>query len=45
MGKLITSRYLKTWKSLLDLDIQNEFSEVEQIRLEPHSFTFVIILH
>lgn len=40
MGKLITSRYLKTWKSLLDLDIQNEFSEVEQIRLEPHSFTF-----
>jgi hypothetical protein len=40
MGKLITSRYLKTWKSLLDLDIQDEFSEVEQIRLEPHSFTF-----
>jgi Fic family protein len=40
MGKLIKPEYFKTWKSMLDIDIQKEFSAIEQIRLEPHSFTF-----
>ena len=40
MEKLIKPEYFKTWKSMLDIDIQKEFSAVEQIKLEPHSFTF-----
>ncbi len=37
---LIKPEYFKTWKSMLDIDIQKEFSTIEQIRLESHSFTF-----
>jgi hypothetical protein len=37
---LIKSDYFKIWKSLLDIDIQKEFSKVEHQKLEPHSFTF-----
>lgn len=37
---LIRRDYFKTWKSMLDIDIQREFSAIEQIVLEPHSFTF-----
>jgi Fic family protein len=40
MIKLVKKDYLKTWKSMLDLDIQQEFSLIEQIPLAPHSFTF-----
>lgn len=40
MKKLITQGYFKTWKSMLDINIQKEFSAIEQIKLEPHSFTF-----
>lgn len=40
MEKLIKPEYFKTWKSMLDIDIQKEFSAIEQIKLEPHSFTF-----
>ncbi len=40
MGKLIKPEYFKTWKSMSDIDIQKEFSAIEQITLEPHSFTF-----
>lgn len=40
MEKLIKPEYFKTWKSMLDIDIQQEFSAIEQIQLEPHSFTF-----
>ncbi len=42
MEKLIKPEYFKTWKSMLDIDIQKEFSAIEQIKLEPHSFTFYI---
>jgi Fic family protein len=37
---LIKKEYFKVWKSMLDTDIQKEFSSIEQIALEPHSFTF-----
>ena len=40
MRKLIKQEYFNTWKSMLDIDIQQEFSAIEQIQLEPHSFTF-----
>lgn len=40
MQKLIKDNYFKTWKSMLDIDIQAEFSSIEQIELEPHTFTF-----
>lgn len=40
MEKLINPAYFKIWKSMLDIDIQKEFSAIEQIKLEPHSFTF-----
>jgi Fic family protein len=40
MAKLIKPEYFKIWKSMLDIDIQKEFSAIEQIKLEPHSFTF-----
>jgi hypothetical protein len=42
MDKLIKSEYFKTWKSMLDIDIQKEFSAIEQFKLEPHSFTFIL---
>lgn len=38
--RLIQPEYFKTWKSMLDIDIQKEFSALEQKKLEPHSFTF-----
>jgi Fic family protein len=40
MEKLIKPEHFKHWKSLLDIDIQAEFSAIEQIKLEAHSFTF-----
>lgn len=38
--KLIKDDYFHTWKSMLDIDIQQEFLAIEQTELEPHSFTF-----
>ena len=40
MEKLKKHQNFKIWKSLLDIDIQKEFSEIENRQLEPHSFTF-----
>lgn len=40
MEKLVKPGYYKIWKSMLDIDIQKEFSAIEHIKLEPHSFTF-----
>ena len=40
MEKLIKSEYFSNWKSMLDIDIQKEFSEIQLQALEPHSFTF-----
>lgn len=40
MGKLIKDQYFKTWQSMLDIDIQQEFSAIEKQELESHSFTF-----
>jgi len=40
MEKLISDKYFNTWKSMLDTDIDNEFSAIRQKELEPHSFTF-----
>jgi len=40
MANLIKPDYYKTWKSKLDVDIQKEFSDIQQRELEPHSFTF-----
>lgn len=40
MDELLKYNHYKTWKSMLDIDIQKEFSEIEELELEPHSFTF-----
>lgn len=40
MERLITNEYFKIWKSMLDVDIQGLFLEIQQRNLEPHSFTF-----
>ena len=40
MANLLNDTFLKTWKSLLDMDIQKEFADIQQRELEPHSFTF-----
>lgn len=40
MANLLNDTFLKTWKSLLDVDIQKEFADIQQRELEPHSFTF-----
>ena len=40
MERLLSPEYFKTWKSMLDIDLEKEFSAIEQIKLEPHSFTF-----
>lgn len=40
MEKLVKENYYKTWKSLLDIAIQKEFSAIQNQELEPHSFTF-----
>ena len=38
--KLIKPDYFKIWKSMSDIDIRKEFSEIEHIKLAAHSFTF-----
>lgn len=40
MEKILKDNFLKTWESLLDIDIQKEFSDIQHQELEPHSFTF-----
>lgn len=40
MDNLIKHEYFKLWKSMLDIDLQTVFGAIEQIKLEPHSFTF-----
>lgn len=40
MEKLIKPEYFKTWKSMLDVDLQEAFSEIQHRTLEPYSFTF-----
>jgi Fic family protein len=40
MSELIKYDYYKTWKSMLDVDIQKEFLTIQQRELESHSFTF-----
>lgn len=40
MERLIQSDYFDTWKAMLDIDIQEAFSALEQMPLESHSFTF-----
>ncbi|WP_428657469.1 Fic family protein [Runella sp.] len=40
MEKLIQPDYFKIWKSMLDVNIQQEFAEIEMQELESHSFTF-----
>ena len=40
MEKLKKLQNFKIWKSILDIDIQREFSKIEYRQLEPHSFTF-----
>ena len=40
MSKLIKYDFFNGWKSSLDVDVQKEFSRIEKIDLEPHSFRF-----
>jgi Fic family protein len=40
MDKLIKPEYFTTWKSMLDVDLGEAFSEIQQRVLDPHSFTF-----
>jgi Fic family protein len=40
MEKLIKPEYFKIWKSMLDVDIRESFSEIQHRTLESHSFTF-----
>ncbi len=40
MTELIKSNFFETWKSMLAIDIQNEFLEIQEREIEPHSFTF-----
>lgn len=40
MEELIKPQYFKLWKSMLDIDIQKEFSAIEKLELDTHSFTF-----
>ena len=40
MEKLLKHNYFKIWKSMLDVSVQQEFTEIEKQQLEPHSFTF-----
>ena len=37
---MISPEYFDIWKSTLDVDLEMQFSEIEKIILEPHSFTF-----
>ncbi len=40
MEKLLKDSHFKKWKSLLNVDIQKEFSDIQKQEFEPHSFTF-----
>ena len=40
MEKLIKPEYFKIWKSMLDVDIREAFSEIQHRSLEQYSFTF-----
>jgi Fic family protein len=40
MEELLKDNHFKTWKSFLDVDIQQEFSGIQKQELESHSFTF-----
>jgi len=40
MEKLIKPEYFKIWRSMLDIDLGEAFSEIQQRVLDPHSFTF-----
>jgi Fic family protein len=40
MRKIISSEYFKSWKSMLDVDIDAGFEAIQKMELEPHSFTF-----
>jgi Fic family protein len=39
MDKLIKPEYFEIWKSMLDVDLNEAFSEIQHRILEPHSFT------
>ncbi len=40
MKQLITNKWFETWKSMLDIDLSKAFKDVQEMQLEPHSFTF-----
>lgn len=40
MGKLIKYDFFKTWKSMLDIEIDSSFARIKKMELEPHNFTF-----
>ena len=40
MGDIIKDQYFSTWKSMLDINIEKEFSIIAQQESEPHSFIF-----
>ncbi len=40
MDPLIKPKYFEQWKAMLDVNIQEEFSAIQKLELEPHSFTF-----
>lgn len=37
---LITDTYFTSWQSLLDIDLNKAFQQLQEMKLEPHSFTF-----
>jgi Fic family protein len=37
---LISNKYFNEWKAALEINIQEAFAAIQQIKLEPHSFTF-----
>ncbi len=42
---MISPEYFDIWKSMLDVDIEMQFSEIEKIILEPHSsIPFLLML-
>ena len=40
MKKLITNKWFDTWKSILIVDLAKAFKDLQEMALEPHSFTF-----
>jgi Fic family protein len=40
MEALIKPKYFEQWKAMLDVNIQEEFSAIQKLELESHSFTF-----